>query len=318
MKKLVFLLALIMVFSVFVFAGGEAEKASYPTQTLKVVVPYSAGGGSDIFARTVGKSLDLKGQPYIVTNVAGAGGSLGVTEVLNSRPDGYTVLFHSITALVGGYYSGIYDKKIFESFEPIAAVFASYYGVCLKANTPYKTLDDLIKHAKANPGKLSMAVAGLGGAAHIVALNFANAAGITFNIVPYPGAADVRAAIEGGHADVAVLATMESFDFIKAGKFIQLAYSAPKPIASIEAPTFIQSGVNFTFTHRNGYLMVKGSPPEAIKYLEAEIKKVAESSDFIKTIEASGAFVDFLGAKEFKEYLYTLDSMIEPYAKLMK
>jgi tripartite-type tricarboxylate transporter receptor subunit TctC len=318
MKKIGFLLVIMMVFSTYVFASGEAEKVTYPIKTLKVVVPYSAGGGSDVFARNVGRSLDLKKQAYVVTNIAGAGGSLGVTEVLNSRPDGYTALFHSITALVGGYYSGIYDRKIYESFEPIASVFASYYGVCLKANTPFKTLDDLIKYTKANPGKLSMAVAGLGGAAHIVALNFADAAGIRFNIVPYPGAADVRAAIEGGHADVAVLATMESLDFIKAGKLIQLAHSAPKPIASVGAPTFIQCGINFTFTHRNGFLMLKGTPKGVIDYLETEIKKVSEKSDFISTTEASGAFVDFLGAKAFKEYLNILDSMIEPFANLMK
>jgi len=318
MKKLYISLFIFMLLSSFAFAGGEGEKASYPSRTFQVVVPYSAGGGSDTYARTIERYIDMNGQPYVVTNIAGGGGSLGTMEVLNSKADGYTILFHSITSLVGSYYAGNFDYKVFEKFEPVASVFAMYYGICTKADAPYQSVDELVEYAKAHPGELSIGVAGFGGAAHIVGLNFADAAGIELQFVPYAGASDVKAALEGGHADIAVLGTSESFDFIKAGRFIQLAHSGPRPIDTVDAPTFRECGIDFTFTHRNGYVFPKGTPQEAIDYMVNAIKEVAETPEFIETIESRAAFVDFLGPEEFQDYLYELDIMIEPYAELMK
>lgn len=143
--------------------------------------------------------------------------------------------------------------------------------------------------------------------------------GIELNFVPYAGASDVKAALEGGHCDIAVLGTSESYDFIEAGKFLQLAYSADERLDSIaDTPTFKECGVDVTFTQRNGMLALKGTPQECIDYMESAMKDVAENEEFIEKIEGQAALVEYLDSEESQAWLDELDAMIEPFADQMK
>lgn len=323
-KKLCLTMAIVLMMSMIAFTGcGSSDTANYPSETINVTVPYSAGGGSDTLARQMGASLEeldlLNGQSYVVTNVDGGGGSIGTVEVLNQEANGYNLLFTSITSLVGGPYAGTYTDKFWdEELTPVAFMTAVYYGLCTKADADWKSLDDFIAYAKENPGKISCAIAGIGGAAHIVGLQFEKATGIDLNFVPYDGAADVKAAVEGGHADCAVLATSESADYVEAGKFIQMAYSAEEPLETVEAPTFIEEGIDVSFTHRNGFMISSEAPQECIDYLTDAFAKISQDENYIKAIEGQAALVDYLGPDDAKAYLTELDGEISSFADEMK
>lgn len=323
-KKLSLIMAVVLMMSMFAFTGcGSGESADFPSETVNVTVPYSAGGGSDTLARQMGATLEeldlLNGQSYVVTNIDGGSGSIGTVEVIGQEPNGHNLLFTSITSLVGGPYAGTYTDKFWEEeLTPLGFMTAMYYGLCVTDDADWDTVEEFVEYAKAHPGELSCGVAGIGGAAHIIGLNFAKAAGIELNFVPYAGASDVKAAVEGGHADCAILGTSESFDYVEAGKFVQLAYSAEEPLESVDAPTFIECGIDFSFTHRNGFMVSSETPQECIDYLAEALATISADEAYIEAIEGQAAIVDFLGPDEAKEYLVELDGMIAPFADLMK
>lgn len=323
-KKMSLILAVVLMVSMFAFTGcGSSETIDYPSETVNVTVPYGAGGGSDTLARQIGATLDemdlLNGQSYVVTNIDGGSGSIGTVEVLNQEANGHNLLFHSVTALVGGPHAGTYTDKFWEEeLTPVGFMTAMYYGLCVTDDSEWTSVEKFIEAAKANPGGISVGIAGMGGANHIVGLQFAEAAGIELNFVPYPGAADIKAALEGGHVDCAILATSESVDYVEAGKFVQLAYSAEEPLETVEAPTFIDCGIDFSFTHRNGYFVGAETPQEYIDYLNDALSQVAQNEAFVETMTQSATIVDYLGPDEAKAYLVELDASLAEIADQLK
>ena len=182
MKKI-----LVLITMVAVLASGslwsQGLLAEYPNKPIQVVVPYSAGGGTDTFARNVIRFSDLA-DDFVVKNIAGGGAKIGTMEVINARPDGYTLLAH-VMAIAIGYQAGLYDTPPWEDLIPISSITVEDSAISVNADSPFKTIEDLIKYAKANPGTLRYGFAGVGGTTHTVTASFANETGIEVNLTPF-------------------------------------------------------------------------------------------------------------------------------------
>ena len=202
--------------------AGAAPAADYPSKPIDLVVPWAAGGTSDLTARGLAKALEpTLRQPVIVTNATGASGAVGHNKVRQTAPDGYTLLFSSLSFL-GGYYMGQYPFN-WQELDPLCSLTDEAVVVVVNAASPIKTLADLLKDMKARPGKVSWAYTGAGNATHLTAEGVRLAAGADFRGVPYDGGSQVRTAILGGHVDAACITGGEAWKDAQAGSLRILA-----------------------------------------------------------------------------------------------
>ncbi|WP_280771542.1 tripartite tricarboxylate transporter substrate binding protein [Salipaludibacillus daqingensis] len=299
-------------------AQEKEETSDYPEKSVQLVVPYSAGGGTDTVGRAISEYIDL-GEAMVISNIEGSGGSIGTMEVVNADPDGQTLLLHSVTAAVSGYHTGLFDTKIWQELKPVASMVSQSGGIVVSANSDWETAEDLITYAEENQGQLSIGVPGIGGGAHIISAIFANSAGIEVNYVPFDGSADSRAALAGGHVDVMAGFVSEFYDFIQEGEFIMLASTGDERSAQLpDVPTFTEMDIDFVLNHRNGIFAPKDTPDHVIDKLNTELEAVAEKQEFIDLMNGLVTEVDFLSADEFEAELEELDSMIEPVGELIR
>jgi tripartite-type tricarboxylate transporter receptor subunit TctC len=233
-KKLAFsLLAVALAFAL------PARGNEYPNKPIKIIVPYAAGGGTDIVARIVALKLQEKwGQPAVVENKAGSGGNLGADAVYTAAPDGYTLLFTAQGPLVVNQY--LFDKIPYDpqKFTPISLVMVAYSALLANPKIPAKDLKELIGYAKANPGKLNYASQGIGTAAHLIAELFKSMAGVQINHVPYRGSGPALNDLIAGHVDLMFGELAPSHQYIQSGQLRALAVSSDKRIANLpDVPT---------------------------------------------------------------------------------
>jgi tripartite-type tricarboxylate transporter receptor subunit TctC len=228
-KKLAFsLLAVALAFAL------PARGNEYPNKPIKIIVPYAAGGGTDIVARIVALKLQEKwGQPAVVENKAGSGGNLGADAVYTAAPDGYTLLFTAQGPLVVNQY--LFDKIPYDpqKFTPISLVMVAYSALLANPKIPAKDLKELISYTKANPGKLNYASQGIGTAAHLIAELFKSMAGVQLNHVPYRGSGPALNDLIAGHVDLMFGELAPSYQYIQSGQLRALAVSSDKRIANL-------------------------------------------------------------------------------------
>ncbi|AMN38614.1 Bug family tripartite tricarboxylate transporter substrate binding protein [Rhodoplanes sp. Z2-YC6860] len=215
-------------------AASMARADDYPNKPIKIIVPYAAGGGTDIVARIVALKLQEKwGQAAVVENRAGAGGNVGAEVVFNAPPDGYTLLFTAQGPLVVNQY--LFDKIPYEpeKFTPISLVMVAYSALLANPKLPAKDLKELIAYAKANPGKLNYASQGIGTAAHLIAELFKSMAGVQINHVPYRGSGPALNDLVAGHVDLMFGELAPSYQYIQSGQLRALAVSSETRIANL-------------------------------------------------------------------------------------
>src|SRR5665647_776254 len=302
-KKICVIVLVVLVLSMSMFTGcGDSAKAvKFPAQTLNVLVPYDAGGGCDQYARLVGNYLDTKENNYVVTNLSGGGSIVGTTELLTYDADGYNWLYTSITALVSAYYTGAADTKIYEELSPIGFATVVYFSLVAQEGSKWDTLDALVEYCKANPGEVTIGIPGNASAGHIAALLFADAAGIELKYVPYGSATETKAALAGGHVDLASLGITDVYDFIDAGKFKCYGVSSAERLVHptyVDTPTFIEQGYNYNFDLRNGVLVKKGTDQAAIDYWAEAYKEVVMNPKFEADIVKIASIVDYMDPEE--------------------
>ena len=228
-----------------VWAGNALAQASYPNQTIKIIVPFTPGTGMDTIARVVGPRLSERlGQPVVVQNQPGASGNIGAETVAKSAPDGYTVLMGANTMLMA---SQMYKNVNFDPVKDFAPVSMAAYGsLMLVANpkTGIKSLAELIKESKAKPGSISFGSPGVG-TPHHMAMELFKLESNTFMLhVPYRGTAGYTQDLLGGELNVGFLPVHIAQGFVKGGRLNALALGSPKrhPVAP-DVPTFEEVGV---------------------------------------------------------------------------
>lgn len=258
----------------FTFAGATAQAQSFPTKPVTLIVPFPAGGITDIVARLVGDQMkNSLGQPVIVENVGGAGGTIGTTRLFRSPNDGYTVAIGQWTSHVGGPAMYAMPFDYLADFEPISMLSIGALWIIARKDFPAKDMKELIAWLKANPNKATGGTIGVGSAIHMCLLYFAEKTGTTMQYVPYRGAAPVMQDLVAGQIDLSCPEAGQTLTQIRSGTVKAYAVMSEKRwFGSPETPSVSEGGVpgvSFPFWH--GLWAPKGTPKEAIAKLNAAV-----------------------------------------------
>src|SRR4051794_20539513 len=254
----------ILAAALFALGLTAAHAQPYPSRPITIVVPFAAGGPTDAFARAISERMRVSlGQPILIENTTGAGGSIGVTRAVRSAPDGYTLsLGHTGTHVVNGaIYPLQYD--LLNDFEPIALLAANTMIVVTKNDLPPKNFRELIDWLKANPGKVAVGTAGVGSASHFSGVYFQNLIKAQFNFVPYRGTGPALQDLVAGQIDMIVDQVSNAITQAQAGKIRAYAIADTKRLANApEVPTADEAGLpGFPISLSDWFLGPKGTPP---------------------------------------------------------
>lgn len=255
--------------------GGEAAP-QYPEKTINVIIGYAAGGSTDMTARPAAEAASkLLNRPVVIVNRPGAGGSVGLSEVVRSNPDGYTIAITSIgpTTIVP-YTTDV--GYTYEDLIPIAQLTDQPLALAVHKDSPYQTLDDFVEYAKANPGKITYATPGTANVQHITALRFERAAGIELTQVPFEGAAPAVAALLGQNIDAAITSIQEVASHYDSGEIRVLGVTSAEreTLFMPEAPTFKEQGYDVEAVVWYGVLGPKGMPEDIVNILSETFENV--------------------------------------------
>ncbi|MGK6311039.1 tripartite tricarboxylate transporter substrate binding protein [Variovorax sp. DT-64] len=279
------------------FAGG------YPERPVTFICPWPAGGTADVTMRALCTAAAKElGQSVVVDNKAGASGMIGLKALASAKPDGYTI--GQIPISVTRFSQlGMVQVDPLKDLSYIARVSGQTFGIAVRAEAPWKTLKDLVADAKANPDKITYGTAGLGGATHVGMEEFAMAAGVKFNAIPFKGGSEALQALMGGHVDV--LADSSSWaPHVKSGKLRLLATWGEQRTAEFkDAPTLKEAGYNVVVDAPNGIGAPKGLPADIAARLRAAFKVAATSPEFTAACARIDAPLMYLDAPDYEKYV---------------
>ena len=291
------------------------QAAEFPTKEVQIIIPYSAGGATDLIFRalaaTTGKYL---GKAVIVVNRPGGGGTVGVTEVAQAKPDGYTLL-SAITPLT------ILPHRVttvftYKSFDPIINVVRDPCMFLVRSDAPWKSLKEFLDYAKKNPDMITVGNSGAGGGVHLIALAFEKTAGVKFNHIPFAGGGPSVTSLLGGHINAVSVSPPEGIEHVKAGKLKIIALFAEKRFELFpDVPTVKEQGVDFTMGQWRGLAAPKGTPPDVIKKLHDAFKQGMDDPVFQKSAKDMVVNLSYLGPEAFGKLMASDD---EYYSKLVK
>jgi tripartite-type tricarboxylate transporter receptor subunit TctC len=275
-----------------VFSGPATQAQSYPTQTVKIVVPFAAGGGIDVIARIVAPKLgEALGQTVIVENRGGAGGALGATAVAKAPADGYTLLFG--TGSTHGTNAAVYSRLGYDpvrDFEPVVLVGSSPLVLVVNPALPARSVRELISLAQEKPGELSYGSFGTGSINHLAGEQFNAMAGIRTAHVPYRGSAPALQDLIGGRIHFTFDGVQTSIGFIRAGTLRLLGVTAPQRTLLLpDAPTVSESGVaGFHAMLWNGFFVPAGTPKPIVDLLNSKMNGVLADTQVKDAFEKLG------------------------------
>jgi tripartite-type tricarboxylate transporter receptor subunit TctC len=265
----------------FVVAPAPVSaQATYPTKAIRVVVPFPAGTSPDVQARMWSQKLSTSlGQPVVVDNRPGAATIIGTQAATTAPADGYTLLYTAQNTMsINPYVYKNLPYKV-EDFVPVSQIAAVPLVLIVAANSPIKSLSDLIQAAKEKPGALNYASYGIGQGTHVAMVRLLNATGVRLSHIPYKdgGINDVIS----GTVNVSFEASTTAIPQSKAGKVRALAISSAKRLETLpDVPTVGESVPGFMADSWTGVFGLKGTPPEVIAKLAAESQKIVEADDF--------------------------------------
>jgi tripartite-type tricarboxylate transporter receptor subunit TctC len=305
MRKVTLFLALALV--AMMAAGGLCFGAEqYPTKPIQVIVPFSAGGSSDLTARTVEKFwTKYSPQPWLIINKPGAGGVLGEEFVVRSKPDGYTIYVGQ-----GSGHDTVMphlQKMPFDPMKditPVARISIHSIVICVSGKSPIKSMKDLIEYA--NKGnKVTAAVSTAAGSVDLVMRAISKRANIAITTVPFAGGADSTTALAGGHLTIGGGHPSEVMPHIKAGRFRPIGVALERRDPTLpNVPTLKEQGIDVaTWGSIKGVAVPNGTPPEIVEYIASTLKKVSEDPEYKKAMASISQPIDYLGTKEWAAFL---------------
>lgn len=277
-------------------SASAVHADEFPTKNVVMVIPFSAGGPTDVVGRIIAQSMTnvLKKQ-VIVENTPGAGGTVAAARVARAAPDGYTILLHHIGQSTAPTLYRKLPYNPIESFEPIGLVTDVPMTLIAKKDFPAKDLKELISYVKANKDKVSMANAGLGSASQLCGMLFMSAIDTELTTVPYKGTGPAMNDLMGGQVDFMCDQTTNTTGQIEAKKVKAFAVTTPKRLSTPalkNLPTLQELGLaNFQVTIWHGLYAPKGTPEAVVKTLNDALKVALKDPDFIKREEALGAVI---------------------------
>ena len=299
-------------------ATPGAMAQAYPSKTIKILVGFAPGGAMDIVARTVGQKISASiGQPVVVENRPGAGSNIAIRALIDSPPDGYTVMLvaNGLTANPLLYTQQPFDPNT--DVVPISLVARLPVVIAANAKSELSTLQKVIEASKARPGSVNYGSPGSGSTPHLAAELFARGAGIELAHVPYKGGAPAIADVLGGQLPLVAVNAIEVLPHVKAGKLRVLAAMSAKRVSTMpEAPTIAESGFpGFEASVWHAFIAPKGTPPAVVAKLNAEIHKALADPEVKERLAALGAEVSPTTPQELANLVRTEH---ERYGKLIR
>jgi tripartite-type tricarboxylate transporter receptor subunit TctC len=295
-----------------------AQAQAWPSKPIKFIVPFTAGSGTDVIARMVGESMSRSmGQPIVIENKPGAGGTIGAAQVAKGEADGYTILVHSSAHAVN---PAIYPALSYDTLKDLTGItpLAALPNVMVvPPQRGWKTVADAVAAAKEKPGALNYASAGLGSATHLNAEKFRLSAGIDAVHVPFKGTPEAISEIIGGRIDWYFSPLSPVIGLIREGKIQALAVSTPRRTAALpNVPTTVEAGVaGSDYIFWVGMIASSSTPPAILKRLHEEATKAMESSDIKERMSKLGADPFILPSDTFNAYI---KSEIESAGRIAK
>ena len=304
----IFVAVILMTFVVGSVIAQEDQTTdlNYPERPIRVIIPYAPGGTSDYVVRQLEKVIreqNLLPVPLVLTNIGGASGTIGSEELFRSDPDGYMIMVHQPSLTVAKLL-GISDLS-WDDFEPVARVCDGVMGVHVKADSQWETFEDLITHAKENPGEQKWSWTP-GGTSMLMAQCAILKTGIDVTYVPSEGTAEMLTKILGGHIDVITNSVNGVHAYLDSGDIRTLGINAPSRMTLLpDLPTFLELGYDMGFSQSYAAFAPPGTPKEIIKYLEGVFIKAMETDEWKEAI-SNAYFVPNAG---------TANDVIETYSK---
>ena len=258
-----------------VMVAASASAQNYPTRPVTMVIPFAAGGPTDVVGRLIAQSMSKTlGQQVIVENTVGAGGTIAAARVARAAPDGYTMLLHHIGQSTA---PSLYRKLPYDAltaFETVGLVTDVPMTVVAKGNFPAKDFNELVQYVKANKDKVNLANAGTGSASHLCGLLFQEAIGVEVATIPYKGTAPAMNDLLGGQVDVMCDQTTNTTSYIKSGKIKAYAVTTPKRLAVLpDLPTTREAGLPaLDVAVWHGLYAPKGTPRDVVVKVNNALK----------------------------------------------
>ena len=281
-----------------------AFAAEYPERAIEFVVPSSPGGGTDVMTRTfTDVARKHVTQPLVVTNKPGASGGIGMGEVQRAAPDGYKVsVLISELAIIP--HLGMV-KFTTNDFVPIARINADPGTITVRADAPWRTVEEFLDHARKNPGEVKMGNAGSGTIWHLAAAAVEQKAGVRFNHIPFQGAAPSVMGLMGGHVDAITVSPAEIGPFVASGKLKVLVLMADQRLSGLyeAVPTFKERGVDLSVGTWRGLGVPTGTPPEVVKYLRDVTRKTVNEPTFKEAMTKNNLLLSYMEAEQFKPFM---------------
>ncbi len=281
-----------------------AQASTYPSRAVRIVVPYTAGGFNDTLARLVGKKLyEAWGQPFVVDNKPGGGTVIGTDNGLKSPPDGLTLTIASFPTVVNQY---LYKKLPYteKDIAPIIVAGAAPNLLVVRADSPFKSLKQLVAAAKANPGKINYASAGAGTSLHLAMEYFKSVTGTDINHVPYRGSAPMVTDLLGGQIEVMFDNFPNALPHVQSGRMRALAITSARrsPVVP-DVPTVAEEGYpGFEVSPWYGFMAPAGTPRPILEKLNVEINKILQMDDVKAVFAAQGVNVIGGSLQDFEHY----------------
>lgn len=313
MKKIsVMTLAVLLVCCSFVWAAATAEVPAYPTKTISLVVPFSAGGGTDAVGRALAHSVEKQlGKSVVVVNKTGGSGAIGMTFGATSTPDGYTVTMvtREIISLPLMGLAQIDHKD----FDLIRLVNMDPALLCVKPGSKYEDIDVLFADAKKVPGSVKFASPA---APNLYILAIESSLGLSFNHIPYNGASEAIPSVMGGHTDFVIAGPGELIGQIESGQLVPVAIMAPQRFEALpNVPTFTELGYDIISGTWRGLGVPKGTPSEIRAQLEDAFDKAIKDAEFVAFMKNAKLGIYNLSGKEFSDFI---DSDTATIAKIVE
>ncbi|MEM5433323.1 conserved exported hypothetical protein [Cupriavidus taiwanensis] len=299
----------------------NAADAAWPTKPVRLMVGFPPGGGADAIARLVGRKLEVElGQPFVIDNKNGATGTICSAEVARSAPDGYTLQAAHVSSnaiapmlLAKGRFDPIKD------FTPIGLIGITPHVLAVNSKSHLQSLDQLIKYAKANPGKLTFMSAGVGSSPQLAGEEFKRKAGIDMLHVPFKGTGEALNALLANEVDMTFSSTGSVMQHVKTGRLKVLAVCSPKRLASMpNLPAIAEVLPGYEAYTWYGLAGPAGLPTHVVAKLEKAMQKIVQQPDFVKRMADLDAEVKPMTAAQFNDFWRTEVTKYQALIKLAK
>lgn len=286
-------------------------RAEFPEETITLIVPWSAGGSSDMTCRILAAQMkeDL-GENVVVKNMPGAGSLVGAKALADADPDGYTLGFLGISAAIAQYTSQ--SPVMMDEYRAVSGIINPPLFLLVNADTPWQSLQEYVDYAKDNPGEIKNGNAGAGVIDHLYSSEFAKIAGVEFTQVPHKGWGPALSALAGGHVDSMFVAIGPAKSMIDAGKIRPLAIAAEERHPSFpEIPTMKEEGVDIVMPFWESIVVPAGTPDTVVSVLDEALAKAFQDPETKKKIKDAGLYVRYMDTAGIEELRQESDAKVK-------